>query len=171
MTDGDTLAPELREAIATGYAERDRENMEPTIRYFEELLERHPGHPVLTYELAGAYDTAGREAEARTRYEEALRLGLGGDTLRRCLCQYGSTLRWLGELEASLSVLERARREFPDSDAVKVFHALTLHEAARDDEAVGVLLGVIAAHGDATDLGRYATGLAGLAEWLIGRRP
>jgi tetratricopeptide (TPR) repeat protein len=165
------LTPALEEAIARGYAERDRNNMEPTIRYFEDLLAQHPGHPVLTYEVAGAYDTAGREAEARGGYEDALRLGLSGDTLRRCLCQYGSTLRWLGDYDASLQVLDRARREFPGSDAVRVFHALTANEAGQYDAAVGELLAVVTRHADVTDLGRYAGGLSGLAQWLIGGRP
>jgi tetratricopeptide (TPR) repeat protein len=165
------LTPDLEGAIARGYAQRDRGNMEPTIRYFENLLDQHPGHPVLTYEVAGAYDTAGREAEARERYEEALRLGLDGDALRRCLCQYGSTLRWLGEYDASLQILERARREFPESDAVRVFHALTLNDAGRHDAAVGELLAIVTDHAEATDLGRYATGLGGLAQWLAAGRP
>jgi tetratricopeptide (TPR) repeat protein len=165
------LTPALQEAIARGYAERDRDDMEPTIRYFEDLLAAHPGHPVLTYEVAGAYDTAGREAEARGRYEEAIRLGLNGDTLRRCLCQYGSTLRWLGEYDASLQVLDRARREFPDSDAVRVFHALTLNDAGEGDKAVGELLAVVTKHAEVTDLGRYAGGLRGLAQWLVDGRP
>jgi tetratricopeptide (TPR) repeat protein len=165
------LTPALEEAIARGYAERDRDNMEPTIRYFEDLLAANPGHPVLTYEVAGAYDTAGREAEARGRYEEAMRLGLAGDALRRCLCQYGSTLRWLGDYAASRQVLERARREFPGSDAVRVFHALTLNDAGEGDMAVGELLAVVTRHADVTDLGRYAGGLGGLAQWLIDGRP
>lgn len=161
----------LEEAIARGYEQRDRDHMEPTIRYFEDLLSRHPGHPVLTYELAGAHDTAGEESVARQGYEQALRLGLSGDARRRCLCQYGSTLRWLGDLQASLDVLEGARREFPDSVAVRVFYALTLNDAGRHDEAVAALLGVITDHAEATDLGRYAAGLSGLARWLGDGRP
>jgi tetratricopeptide (TPR) repeat protein len=109
------LTPDLEEAVAFGYARRDRANMVPTIAYFEQLLAQHPEHPVLTYEVAGTYDSAGEEATARTYYERALELGLDGEPLRRCLCQYGSTLRWLGELELSLAVLERARAEFPES--------------------------------------------------------
>jgi tetratricopeptide (TPR) repeat protein len=165
------LTPELEEAVARGYAERDRENMGPTIRYFEDLLAEHPGHPVLTYEVAGAYDSAGREAEACTGYEEALRLGLEGDTRRRCLCQYGSTLRWLGRYDESREVLLRARREYPQSDAVRVFLALTHNDAGHPDAAVAELLTVITDHPEVTDLGRYATGLAGLAQWLAAGRP
>ncbi|MDX6360841.1 MAG: hypothetical protein QOH37_3895 [Nocardioidaceae bacterium] len=165
------LTPELEDAVARGYAERDRDDMGPTIRYFEDLLAEHPGHPVLTYEVAGAYDSAGREADACATYEEALRLGLEGDTLRRCLCQYASTLRWLERYDESREVLLRARREYPQSDAVRVFLALTHNDSGRPDAAVAELLTVITDHPEVTDLGRYATGLAGLAGWLADGRP
>jgi tetratricopeptide (TPR) repeat protein len=166
-----TLTPELEAAIAVGYERRDRANMAPTIAYFEKLLAQHPGNPVLTYELAGAYDTGGQEAEARARYEEALRLGLSGESLRRCLCQYGSTLRWLGEHDGSMKVLDHAAEEFPESDSVRIFRALTLNELGRHDEAVAELLTVATNHADVTDLGRYAAGLAGLASWYGEGRP
>lgn len=165
------LTPDLERAVALGYELRDRANMTPTIAYFEELLAQHPDHPVLTYEVAGAYDTAGEEAKAKTHYERALELGIGGDPLCRCLCQYGSTLRWLGEHESSLAVLERARTEFPESVSVRVFQALTLNELGRADEAIGLLLGIVAQTGEVTDLGRYAVGLNGLAQWLLDGRP
>lgn len=165
------LSPELAEAIRLGYERRNRADMAPTIQYFAGLLDAHPDHPVLVYELAGAYDTAGQEAVAREHYERALQLGLEGDVLRRCLCQYGSTLRWLGELDASREVLERARSAFPESDAVRVFSALTRLEAADADGAVAELLTVITDHAEATDLGRWAAGLAGLAAWLEAGRP
>jgi tetratricopeptide (TPR) repeat protein len=165
------LSPELAEAIRLGYERRDRANMAPTIAYFESLLAEHPDHPVLVYEVAGAYDTAGEEAKARELYERALSLGLEGDVLRRCLCQYGSTLRWLGRYDESLAVLNVAREEFPDSDAVRVFRALTLNDAGRPDEAVAELLTVVTGHADVTDLGRWAPGLRGLAGWLADGRP
>jgi tetratricopeptide (TPR) repeat protein len=165
------LTPEIEQAIAIGYERRDRNDMAPTIAYFEDLLARHPDHPVLTYEVAGAYDSAGEEAKAKSLYERALELGIDGEPRRRCLCQYGSTLRWLGELDASLAVLERAWAEFPGSESVRVFQALTLNELGRADEAVGLLLGIVAQHGEVTDLGRYAVGLGGLAQWLLDGRP
>lgn len=165
------VTPELAEAIQRGYDRRDRENMAPTIAYFEALLADHPDHPVLVYEVGGAYDTAGQEKTARGYYERALALGLAGDALRRCLCQYASTLRWLGELDESLAVLDRARAEFPDSDSVRVFRALTLNDARRPDEAVAELLTVVTGHAEVTDLGRWAVGLRGLAGWLADGRP
>jgi tetratricopeptide (TPR) repeat protein len=165
------ITPDLEQAIALGYQRRDRDHMAPTIAYFEELLARNPDHPVLVFEVAGAYDTDGQEERARLLYERALELGLSGDTLRRCLCQYGSTLRWLGKLAESTAVLERARREFPDSDAVRIFLALTLNEAGHGDAAVAHLLTVITEHGETTDIGHWATGLRGLADWLAAGRP
>lgn len=165
------LTPELEAAIALGYQRRDRNDMAPTIAWFEDLLAQHPGNPALVFEVAGAYDTAGREAEARTRYEEALRLGLTGDRLRQCLCQYGSTLRWLGELDASLAILDRGLAEFPGSESVRIFRALTLTDLGRHDEAVADLLSIATDHAAVTDLGRYATGLGGLAEWYRAGRP
>jgi tetratricopeptide (TPR) repeat protein len=165
------LTPDLQAAIQLGYERRDRANMAPTIRYFSELLAQHPDHPVLVYEVGGAYDTAGEESTAAGYYERALALGLGGDTRRRCLCQYGSTLRWLGRLEESIAVLTRARAEFPTSDAVRVFLALTYNDAGRGDAAVAELLSVVVDHAETTDLGRWAAGLNGLAQWLADGRP
>ncbi|MEU2779376.1 tetratricopeptide repeat protein [Streptomyces sp. NPDC007162] len=165
------VTPELAEAIQAGHDRRDRANMAPTIAYFQALLAEHPDHPVLLYEVGGAYDTAGQEETARGYYERALALGLDGDVLRRCLCQYASTLRWLGELDESLAVLDRARGAFPDSDSVRVFRALTLNDARRPDEAVAELLTVVTEHAEVTDLGRWAVGLRGLARWLSDGRP
>ena len=165
------VTPDLAQAIQHGYDQRDRANMAPTIAYFLSLLAEHPDHPVLVYEVGGAYDTAGQEETARGYYERALALGLAGDVLRRCLCQYASTLRWLGELDESLAVLDRARRQFPDSDSVRVFRALTLNDAQRSDEAVAELLTVVTGHAEVTDLGRWTVGLRGLAQWLADGRP
>ena len=67
--------------------------------------------------------------------------------------------------------LDQARSEFPDSESVRVFRALTLLDAGRSDEAVAELMTVITTHPEVTDLGRYAQGLRGLAQWLADGRP
>lgn len=80
---------------------------------------------------------------------------------------YAGTLRWPGELDESLAVLDRARAKFPDSD----FRALTLNDARRPDETVAELLTVVTGHAEVTDLGRWAVGLHGLAGRLADGRP
>jgi tetratricopeptide (TPR) repeat protein len=159
---------ELRAAIAEGYARRDRGNMAPTIEYFTALLGQYPDHPEALYELGGAYDTAGEEARARGYYERALSGGLDGDVRRRCLLQYCSTLRNLGLFTESVDVLEQARAEFPESDSVRAFLALSLHAASRSDAAVAELLTLAADRIRSPELERYVPALRGNADYLSG---
>ena len=158
------LTPELEEAIRRGYAQRDRANMGPTIAYFESLLAGHPGHPVLVYEVAGAYDTAGQEERRVSftsgRWTSAWRAtpcaGACASTAAPCAGWGSTTRRWQPSTWA--------KKQWPESDAVRVFRALTLNDAARSDEAVAELMTVITAHAEVTDLGRWAEGLRGLAQ-------
>ncbi|GAA1245356.1 tetratricopeptide repeat protein [Oryzihumus leptocrescens] len=164
------LTPELAAEIERGFAARDRDDMGPTIAYFEELLTRHPGHAHVLYEVGGSYDTAGREDEAVTYYEQALDAGLSGDTLRKCLLQYGSTLRNLERYDESVAVFTRAAVEqFPGFASLRLFRALNLHAAGRSDAAVGELLEVAADHIDTADVKRYEAALRGNAEYLRDR--
>ncbi|MFF2275939.1 tetratricopeptide repeat protein [Agromyces sp. NPDC058126] len=160
---------ELQARLAAVFAARDRANMQPTIAAFLEVLAEHPEEPEVLYEVGGAYDTAGEEAVAAGYYERAMAAGLSGDALRRCLLQYGSTLRNLGRLDDSLDVLERARGEFPESDSLKVWHATSLHEAGRNDAAFAIMLELVADRLRTDELLRYEAALRGNAAFLAGR--
>lgn len=142
--------------------------MAPTIAYFTALLAQYPDHPEALYEMGGAYDTAGEETLARGFYERALAGGLAGDTRRRCLLQYGSTLRNLGLFAESIAVLEQARTEFPDSDSLRVFLALSLHAASRGDAAIAELLTLAADRIRTPEMERYDAALRGNADYLRG---
>ncbi|WP_044443615.1 tetratricopeptide repeat protein [Agreia bicolorata] len=157
---------DLQRAIAEGYARRDRNNMAPTIEYVTALLAQYPDHPEAIYEVGGAYDTAGEEERARGFYERALAAGLQGDTRRRCLLQYGSTLRNLGLFDESIVVLREACSEFPESDSLRVFLALSLHAASRSDAAVAELLALAADRIHSPDIDRYEPALRGNADYL-----
>ena len=162
------LTPELESTIAEIFGRRDREQMQPTIEAFLALLAEHPGQPEVLYEVGGSYDTAGEEETALGYYEAALAAGLSGDTLRRCLLQYGSTLRLLGRYDESLAALDRALEGWPDSPSVRAFHALAMHAAGRSDGAVGELLALVADGIRTPDVLRYEAALHGNAGFLIG---
>lgn len=147
-------------------AERDRDDMAPTIAALREVFEQHPSDARVLYELAGAYDTGGQEEEAAGLYRRALDSGLSGDIRRRCLLQYGSTLRNLGRFEESLALFASARREFPESASLAAFEAISLHAAGDADAAVGALLDVVAEFVDAPELERYKPALRGNAAYL-----
>ncbi|MBF4635644.1 tetratricopeptide repeat protein [Agreia pratensis] len=140
--------------------------MAPTIEYFTALLARFPDNPEAIYEVGGAYDTAGEEDRARGFYERALAAGLQGDTRRRCLLQYGSTLRNLGLFDQSIAVLREACSDYPDSDSLRVFLALSLHAASRSDAAVAELLTLAADRIHSPDIDRYEPALRGNADYL-----
>ena len=158
--------PALLERLSALFAARDRNDMAPTIRALLAVYAEHPDDPHVLYEVGGAYDTAGEEETAAGYYERALRAGLEGDTLRRCLLQYGSTLRNLDRFDESLAALDRALALFPASESVRVWHALSLHAAGRSDAAVAELM-ELAADGIRTpDLLRYEPAIRGNAEYL-----
>lgn len=162
-----TFDKRLESDLATVVGARDRDNMEPTIRALLAILERHPEEPSVLYEVGGAYDTAGQEESAVGYYEHALRNGLPGDTLRKCYLQYGSTLRNLGRISASIDVFSRARTEFPDSESLAIFEALTLHAAGRPSAALGLVLELIVDRFPSDEVMRYEAAIRGNAAYLI----
>lgn len=161
------LTPELAATIEEAFGRRDRSNMQPTIDFFEQLLTEHPNNPYVLYEVGGSYDTDGQEAKAIEYYERALP-GLSGETRRKCLLQYGSTLRNLDRFDDSLDVFKKACAEFPESDSLRVFKALTLHAAGQKDKALASLLLVIADRVDSAEIKRYEAAIRGNADYLAG---
>ena len=163
----DELTPELAATIEEAFGRRDRANMQPTIDFFERLLTEHPNNPYVLYEVGGSYDTDGQEEKAIGYYERALP-GLSGDIRRKCLLQYGSTLRNLGRFDDSLDVFKKACAEYPESDSLRVFKALTLHAAGHKDKALASLLLLIADRVDSAEIKRYEAAIRGNADYLAG---
>lgn len=159
------LTPELAATIEAAFNRRDRSNMQPTIDFFENLLTEHPDNPYVLYEVGGSYDTDGQEEKAVEYYERALP-GLTGETRRKCLLQYGSTLRNLERFDESLDVFKAACAEFPESDSLRVFKSLTLHAAGHKDKALATLLLVIADRLGTPEIKRYEAAIRGNADYL-----
>jgi tetratricopeptide (TPR) repeat protein len=145
---------------------RDRKNMQPTIDAFLAVLDEHPDDAAVLYDVGGSYDTAGEESTALGYYERAMAAGLDGDILRRCLLQYGSTLRALGRYDESLAALDQALERFPASPSVRMWHALSLHAAGRSDAAVAELMELTIDEVHTPDLLRYEAAVRGNAAYL-----
>lgn len=113
------------------------------------------------FELGGAYDSAGFEAEAAAHYEHAIRLGLTGQAREQLDIQYASTLRNLGRLDAAIEILSAETEHAELSSERNAFLALTLHSAGRTDEAVAVAVEALIPH-----LSKYQRSLANYAAAL-----
>ena len=115
--------------------------------------------PMALFELASAYDSTGREADAISRYQAALAAGLPPYERRRATIQLASTLRNLERHDESIALLT-AELDSSDSldDAVRAFLALSLTSAGRPVEAVSLALTALAPH-----LPRYTRSLTAYA--------
>lgn len=104
-------------------------------------------HPALgAFELGGALDSAGHEAEADVHYTAATAGGLGDlDPVRaaRLVVQHASTLRNLGRVDEAVTMLQDAPEHPATGAAPRVFLALALHSAGRHDEALRVAIEAI----------------------------
>jgi tetratricopeptide (TPR) repeat protein len=120
----------------------DEERIDP----MRALADEAP-HPALAaFELGGAYDTAGHEADADVAYAAATAAGLTGvDPARaaRMTIQHASTLRNLGRVDEALTMLRAAPQHESVGAAPAVFLALALHSAGRPDEALRVAIEAI----------------------------
>lgn len=166
MTTTDTTAPldwELRmQALWTTYDEHDG----PRFRELVETLtsELPADHPIGLFERGCAHDSTGEPVLAAKLYRQALKGGLSEQRRRRAVIQLASSLRNLGELDASAALLTKERNEASDEldDAVIAFLALTLVDQGRAREATALALEALSRR-----LPRYSRSLARYAKALI----
>lgn len=101
-------------------------------------------HPAIgEFELGGAFDSAGHEAEADVHYAAATTAGLDTvdpDRAAQMVVQHASTLRNLGRIDEAIAMLRDAREHPSTGAAPKVFLALALHSAGRYGEALRVAI-------------------------------
>lgn len=101
-------------------------------------------HPATgAFELGGAFDSGGQEAEADVHYTDANKAGL--DTIdparaAQMVVQHASTLRNLGRIDEAIAMLRDAPEHPTTGAAPRVFLALALHSAGRFDEALRVAI-------------------------------
>lgn len=109
------------------------------LKILEKVLSESPDNPNVNYQIAWTYDSLGKESEAVPFYEKAISLGLVDDR-EGAMLGLGSTFRCLGEYKKSLDIFEQAILEFPNSNSLKTFRALTLYNLEQPGKAVSELL-------------------------------
>jgi hypothetical protein len=122
------------------------------------------GSAVGLFERACAQDSTGHSDRAVPLYRQALEIGLTGIRRRRAVIQLSSSLRNVGRVAESVTLLtdERARGSDELDDAVSAVLALCLVEVGREREAVSVAVGALAPH-----LPRYQRSMANYARLLV----
>lgn len=130
--------------------------------------------PVADFERAAAFDSTGMPESAVPLYQRALAGGLAGLRRRRATIQLASSLRNLGRIDDSLSLLTEELDVAPElldaqaaelEPAVHGFLALALTDAGREREAVMHALVALAPL-----LPRYQRSLANYARDLMPAR-
>lgn len=162
----DVELPPWKEELDAIVGARAHGQAQAILPRLKELDERHPNVAEINYQLAWTCDVLDREAEALPYYEKAVALGLPKSELAGALLGLGSTLRNLGQLERSISVLESARLQFPDNREFDAFLALTLRAAGRPDDALRVALEALCDTSEDTGIRAYQRAIRhAIARW------
>ena len=116
--------------------------------------------------LAFEADSAGREEEALAHYRRAFELGVPDEKLAEASLGFGSTLRNVGSIDESVTVLSEAVARFPEHRALRVFLAYALWSAGRQADAMRSLVDTLYVGDPAPELERYRRAIKGYANDL-----
>lgn len=123
---------------------RQRGEHEAARRQALELLQHQPQHADLHYLAACIHDSLGLEAEAIPHYQQALELGLSGDTAAEAWLGLGSSHRALGRFDEAETALREGVQQFPEHHALRTFLAMALYNRGQHKEATQSLLALLA---------------------------
>ncbi|MEZ4670399.1 MAG: tetratricopeptide repeat protein [Anaerolineae bacterium] len=126
------------------------------IEHFRLFVADYPDEPRAHFEYGGAFDSAGREAEAIPHYKKAMEMGLSGEFLPKAYLQLGSSLRNIGAHDEAIATLEEGCQHFPDFHALKVFKALAQESAGQSQDALTTLFELVIKGIQTPDMQRYA---------------
>ncbi|CAL2081597.1 conserved hypothetical protein [Tenacibaculum dicentrarchi] len=124
-------------------------------KIFCELIFEYPKSGEVFYHYAWLCDNMQRELEAYPKYEKALELGLKDIDLEGCYLGLGSTYRCIGEYTKSVNLLQKAIFDFPENREFKVFKAMSLFNLNKCDEAMNILLNIIAETSNDNGIKKY----------------
>ena len=158
---GDTADTDavLLAAIQEARQLRREDELERSQAQLLALMEEHPDHPLVLFEVGGAYDVMGEVEMAIPYYRRAIDAGLEGADRQECLICLGSSLRVAGEHDEAVETLEQAADEFPDNNSGRVFLALAHYSNGDADLAVSTLLAILLETTQDKDILAYADAL------------
>lgn len=130
----------LIERREEGRAKQDQAILGEVRDQLLKLLSYYSDDAEINYQTGIAYDNSGMGREAITYYERALKLGLSGPDLERCLLGLGSTYRYLGYYQQAVKTLSRGMKEFPENRAIQVIFAMALYNNKNYKDSVELLL-------------------------------
>ncbi|MFN2187594.1 MAG: tetratricopeptide repeat protein [Candidatus Promineifilaceae bacterium] len=131
---------DLETTIAKAKALRKEDELEQSLELLESLLAEYPDNPQVIFEVGGAFDVLGEEAEAIPHYKRAIEEGLEGDDLEECLICLGSCHRAIGEFQEAVDVLEAYLDRFPERRSGHPFLAIAYYSNRQYEDAVSLLL-------------------------------
>lgn len=156
----DELLAEAVDLRTQGEAERARERLVA-------LADRHPHDAEVAYQTAWTHDALGLEAEAVAYYERALAgPDLSAEDRLGALVGLGSTFRILGRYEEAVETLRGGLVEFPGDGALRTFLAMALFNTERHDEAMRILLELLATTSEDPRVRAYRRAVAHYAKDL-----
>jgi tetratricopeptide (TPR) repeat protein len=130
-------------------------------------VDARPSDMKALFEYAGAFDFLGREEEALPHYEKVLAAGISElpeDDRPRLFVQLGSTLRNLKRFDRSREVLLEGLDQFPASQALKAFLALTEYSDGEHAKALQRLFDIVLENRVDDSISEYARPLHWYAE-------
>ena len=141
----------------------DPESETKALALLHEQVTVRPRDAKAWFELAGAYDFLGREADALPHYNHVVSLGideLPEEDRPRLYVQLGSTLRNLKHFDNSRKILLKGVIQFPEVAAIRAFLALTEYSSGNFQGSSKLLFEALMSQSEDKSISDYRRALA-----------
>ena len=145
----------IEEKIEQARQLRREDALEDSQKVLLGLYKRYPEHPLVLYELGGAFDVLGETERAIPFYEQAVVQGLEGDDLLECYVCLGNCYLAEDEQEKAVAVLQKGIEAFPEKNSSRAFLALAHYSNGEEETAVKLLLELLVKTTKVEDLLSY----------------
>ncbi len=156
----------MKKRIAKAVELRKKGELIASNQLLLELVEEFPKDAQVNYQVAWSYDVLEEERAAIPFYERAIKLGLLPTDLKEAYLGLGSTYRVIGEYEKSCAVYQEAIARFPENRALEVFYSMTLFNLEKHEQAMEILLRLLATTSDDRDIRNFERAILFYADKL-----